>query len=108
MIKFLVGCGAATSGVYRVFDHEARGLLKGAARLTRARVSTGFRPTTQNLGNIFFESPCGVATFVVTSAPYTGAYPLARLCAGPDFARCVHKNRYTRGGVEQNLRPSLV
>ena len=35
------------------------------------------------------ESPCGVAAFVVNSDFLTGARLSARLCVGPELARCV-------------------
>jgi hypothetical protein len=34
--------------------------------------------------------PCSVASFEVNSEPHTGARPSARLCVGPEPARCVH------------------
>jgi hypothetical protein len=66
-------------------------LLKGAARETRARETTGLRPATQRTGINSFQSPCGTAAFVVNSEPHAGARPSVRLCVGPELARCVHK-----------------
>jgi hypothetical protein len=61
-----------------VFDYR-RGLLKGAARQTRARAASNS-----------FESLCCVADFVVNSEPHSGARPSVGLCVGPELVRCVH------------------
>jgi hypothetical protein len=39
---------------------------------------------------IQINPPCSVPAFEVTSEPYTGARPSARLCVGPELARGVH------------------
>ena len=51
-------------------------------RITSTASNNGLKTTT--------IPPCSVAAFVVNSEPHTGAHPSARLCVGPELARCVH------------------
>jgi hypothetical protein len=37
--------------------------------------------------------PCSVAGYEVNSEPHTGARSSVRLCVGPEFSRCAHRNR---------------
>jgi hypothetical protein len=74
----------------------------------RARETTGLRPATQELGKHSFESPCGVGAFVVNSEPHTGARPSARLCVGPEFARCANLLNSTLGPPKEKLVVELI
>jgi hypothetical protein len=48
---------------------------------------------THKLGTNSDEPPCSTAAFVVNLEPHTEARPSARLCVGPELARCVHVSK---------------
>jgi hypothetical protein len=59
---------AEQRSLMRFCDYR-RCLLKDVTRKTRAGETTGLRPATLRLGSNSFESPCGLAAFVVNSEP---------------------------------------
>jgi hypothetical protein len=60
---------------------------------TRARVTTGSRPTTQRLGTNSAQSPYNLAAFVVNLETHTGERPSVRVCVwGPSFLAVFKKN----------------
>ena len=56
--------------------------MKYLRRTTSAAASNGLSTT--------ITPPCTAASFEVNSEPHTGARLSARLCVGPELARCVH------------------
>jgi hypothetical protein len=85
----------ASGGACESAKRGGGGALRRVARLQRIVLhqfrKDQLRPTTQRRGNNSFESPCGVAVFVVNSEPHTGARPSVRLGVGPELTRCVHR-----------------
>jgi hypothetical protein len=91
------GIGLGTTAMYMqrtTSDAAGNGLsttINCLMNLTRARVATWPRPTCTKAGNdSATPPPCSVAAFVINSEPHTRARPSARLCAGPELARCVY------------------
>jgi hypothetical protein len=56
--------------------------MKYMRRTTSAAANNGMSTTINPL--------CSAALFEVNSEPHTGARPSARLCVGPELARCAH------------------
>jgi hypothetical protein len=77
-IKYLrrTTSGAAGNGL---------GAMMNLRRTTSAAANNGMSITTTPF--------CSAASFEVNSEPHTGARLSARLCVGPELARCVHKKK---------------
>jgi hypothetical protein len=100
--------GAAGNGLFTTIKYmrSASGIgmgttIKHLRRATSGAAGNGLgatmkylRRTTSAAANTCMSttitSPCSEASFEVNSEPHTGARPSARLCVGPELARCVH------------------
>jgi hypothetical protein len=85
--------GAAGIGLGTTIKHLRRATSGAADNGLGAAMKYLRRTTSATANNDLSTAPipsCSVASFVVNSEPHTGARPSARLCVGPELARCVH------------------
>jgi hypothetical protein len=82
-----IGLGTTIKHLRRTTSGAAGNGLGAAMKYLRrtpcAAANNGLSTTTTPL--------CSAASFEVNSEPYTGARPSARLCVGPEHARCVYR-----------------
>jgi hypothetical protein len=101
--------GAAGNGLYTTIKYMcgASGIGMGIAAKHLRRTTSGaagngldatmkyLRRTTSAAANNGLSTtiihPCRVAAFVVNSEPHSEERPSARLCVGPELARCAHQ-----------------
>ena len=103
-------CGASVIGMGTTIKHLRR-TTSGAAGNGLGATMKYLRRTTSTAANnglgTTIIAPCSEAPFEVNLEPHTGARPSARLCVGPELARCVYCILEVTISSKSNITPRI-